>query len=285
MDTTIQHWLTAVARAAGLPGADELELNPDAETASAWEAVAAASGITDDELARAVADHFHLEVARAADAEPRAHTLVPAAVARKLGVLPLSCSDRTLVVATADPVSLEAERELDRISDRTVVYRVTPPEEIGERIDRIYEEDDAPRHEVPALGPETEGTRRVLVVEDEPESRLLLRSVLEQEGFEVFEAEDGETALEILDREGSFHLMTLDLALPGIGGLEVLERLRGRPRWRHLPVVVATAHGDPETEVELFEAGADDFIVKPVDPRRFALRVQAVLRRKGASAG
>lgn len=284
MKTKIQHWLTAVARAADLPGADEMELDADSETSAAWDAVMATSGAPADELARAVADHFHLEVADLDEAAARAHKLVPASLARKLDILPLTCSDRTLVVATADPVSLEAERELDRISDRAVVYRVAPPEEIRARVERTYAEADEPRHQVPSLGPEARGVRRVLVVEDDPDSRLLLRSVLEQEGFEVIEAEDGETALEVLDEEGGFHLMTLDLKLPGMEGLEVLEKVRRRPRWKHLPVVVATAHGDPEVEIELFEAGADDFIVKPVDPRRFTLRVQAVLRRRGASA-
>lgn len=281
MDTTIQHWLTSVARAAGLPGADDLSVASDTDTPAAWDTVTMASGIDEDELARAVADHFRLEVADVEAADVQAHKLVPAALARKLDVLPLSYSDRTLVVATADPVSLELEREIGRISDRTVVYRVAPPARIRKGIDAVYPQEEQPRHEVPALGPDARGVHRVLVVEDDPETRLLLRTVLEKKDYEVVEAEDGETALETLDEMGGFHLLTLDLKLPGIGGLEVLEKVRRRPRWKHLPVIVATGYGDPEVEVMLLEAGADDFIVKPVDPRRFILRVEAVLRRRG----
>ena len=281
MEPTIEHWLTSVARAAELPGADELTLDSDQETAEAWEAVTAATGVDDDELARAVADHFRLEVGDVDAADPQAHRLVPGGLARKLGVLPLGYSDRTLTVASADPVSLEAEREIGRISDRTVVYQVAPPARIREGIETAYQREEPPRHAVADLPPDVRGVERILVVEDDPDTRHLLRSVLEKEGYEVVGAEDGEAALDLLDETGGFHLLTLDLGLPGIGGLEVLEKLRRRPRWRHLPVIVATGYGDPEVEVMLFEAGADDFIVKPVDPRRFVLRVQAVLRRRG----
>lgn len=282
METTIQHWLTSVARAAELPGAEELSVSSDEETAPAWEAVTTATGVGEEELARAVAGHFRLDVADVERGDPQAYRLVPGGLARKLDVLPLEYSDRTLVVATADPVSLEAEREIGRISDRTVVYRVAPPGRIREGIAAVYGEQDAPRHEVPDLGPDVRGVQRILVVEDDPDTRHLLRTVLEKESYEVVEAADGEAALEVLDETGGFHLVTLDLKLPGIGGLEVLEKVRRRPRWRHLPVIVATGYGDPEVEVMLFEAGADDFIVKPVDPRRFILRVQAVLRRRSA---
>lgn len=280
---TIQHWLTSVARTAGLPGAEGLDIASDTATAAAWVEVTRVTGVDDVTLAGAVAEHFRLDPGDVGEADPQAHRLVPAPLARRLGVLPLSCSDRTLVVATADPVSLEGEREIGRISDRAVVFRVAPPARIREAIEAAYGDGEEARHEVPALGPDVRGVRRILVVEDEPETRLLLRSVLEREEYEVYEAGDGESALEVLDDVGGFHLLTLDLKLPGINGLEVLEKIRRRPRWRHLPVIVATGHGDPDVEVRLFEAGADDFVVKPVDPRRFILRVQAVLRRRAVA--
>jgi DNA-binding response OmpR family regulator len=66
-------------------------------------------------------------------------------------------------------------------------------------------------------------------------------------------------------------------------GLEVLQRIRSRVATASLPVVVATGSEDPAIEMQLFEAGADDFVVKPVDAPRFLLRIQAVLRRRSAN--
>lgn len=278
METTIQHWLTAVSRTADLPGADELSIDSETETPAAWDLVTAKAGITPWELAGAVAQHFRLEVADFDAMMPEAHNLIPGTLARRLGILPLGYSDRSLKVATGDPVSLKIERELGLISDRSIGYAIAPPSAIREVVERIYDWDEAPRYEVPEL--DELGVAHVLVVEDDPEQRLLLRSALEEGPFEVTEAEDGETALERLE-EGGVDLVTLDLNLPGMKGIEVLETIRRRPRSRRLPVIVATGYGDPEVEVLLFQTGADDFVVKPVDPQRFLLRVEAVLRRRG----
>jgi len=122
-------------------------------------------------------------------------------------------------------------------------------------------------------------------VDDDADTRHLLRAALEADGFRGTEASDGEEALELVDeaREDPFSLVTLDLVMPGMSGLGVLKVLRDRLSTQTLPVVVATGMDDPDVEVELFEAGADDFVVKPVDPPRFLLRVRAVLRRHAFS--
>ena len=128
------------------------------------------------------------------------------------------------------------------------------------------------------------GGPHVLVVDDDPDARLLLRTVLEDRGFRVEEAPDGPEALDILERGGGFDLVTLDLNMKKMEGLEVLKRIRGRLATAAVPVVVATASDDPMVEMGLFEAGADDYVVKPVDPPRFMLRIQAVLRRRRGDA-
>ncbi|MDT8367571.1 MAG: response regulator [Longimicrobiales bacterium] len=74
-------------------------------------------------------------------------------------------------------------------------------------------------------------------------------------------------------------LVTLDLRMPGMDGLEVLRRIRSRLDVGLVPVIVATGVGDPDTELTLLKSGADDYVVKPIDPPRFLLRVEAVLRR------
>lgn len=277
----IQHWLVSVATAAGLPDAAKLEVSSDADIAGAWDLVAITTGVTQEDLATRVAGHYRLDPADMTMADPHAHRIVPARVARKLGVMPIRYSDRILMVATADPVSLEAERELSHVAGRNIHFEVAPPGTIAEAIEATYPAEE-PRHELPPLTAEAKGGPHVLVVDDDPDTRLLFRSVLEQKDFRVTEAADGPQALELLAGDDRFDLVTLDLQMPEMPGLEVLKRIRGAVATVDLPVVVATASDDPHVEMELFEAGADDFVVKPVDPPRFLLRIQAVLRRRSS---
>lgn len=282
----IEHWLVAVARAAKLPGADELHVDSDTPISAAWSLVTMAAGIDAGELVRRVATHFRLPVADLEDRDPHAEKLIPAAVARRLNVLPLRYSDRTLSFASADPVGMEAERELTALAGRTVQPEVAAPAEISDAIERIYPQRAEPVHEVPRIMPEDRGGPHVLVVDDDADARLLLRTALEGRGFRVSEADDGTSALTALARtDDAFHLVTLDLQMRELHGLDTLRRLRGSLRTAHLPVIVATGSDDSSVEMELFAAGADDYVVKPIDPPRFVLRVQAVLRRRGGVPG
>jgi DNA-binding response OmpR family regulator len=123
------------------------------------------------------------------------------------------------------------------------------------------------------------GPARILVVDDEVDARLLIRTLLEQEGFEVDEAEDGKEALRILEEDPRYHLVILDLAMPGLDGREVLANIRGSVATAAIPVVIRTGTGDDTIEAELLEAGADDYLDKSVDKARVLARVNAVLRR------
>jgi CheY-like chemotaxis protein len=279
-EPVIQHWLVAVVRAAGLPGADALDIASDSDLTGAWDLVEMTAAVSPDDLAARVAAHYRLGVAELTDADPHAFKLLPGSVARKLQVLPLRYTDRFLTVATSDPVSLEAEKEIGHIAARAVHFEVASPQSIAQAVDATYPEEHEMRHEVPPLTAEAKGGPHVLVVDDDPDIRLLLRSVLENGGFRVGEATDGPEALDLLDGNDPYDLVTLDLKMTEMHGLEVLKRIRSRLSTATLPVVVATGSDDPEVEMELFEAGADDFIVKPVDPPRFLLRIQAVLRRR-----
>lgn len=281
MDTpVIQHWIVAVARAAKLEGAERLDVPSDAPVRSAWDVAAMQTGVGHEALAQTIAGHYRLGVADLGAADPHARRLLPGRLARKLGVLPLRYTDRTLTVATADPVSMDAEREISHIAGRTVHFEVAPPQALDAAVRETYPEDAEPHHELPPLSKEAKGGPHVLVVDDDPDMRLLLRSTLEQRGFRVDEAADGGEALAALAGGDPFDLVTLDLKMDGMSGLEVLGRMRARVSTAGVPVVVATSSDDPAVEMELFEAGADDFVVKPVDPPRFVLRVQAVLRRR-----
>ena len=123
--------------------------------------------------------------------------------------------------------------------------------------------------------------QHILVVDDDAVSRSLARSLLEKNGFRVTEAGDGAMALEQLAGGDGFALVVLDLEMPRLGGREVLERLRAEPETARLPVVVLTGAEAGETEIELMDRGADDYIRKPIDALRFVARIKAALRRAG----
>lgn len=279
----IQHWIVSVARAAKLQGADTLDVSSDTDVGGAWDLVAMHTGVDPDALAARVAAHYRLGVADLDAVDPHAGRLLPAGVARRLHVVPLRYSDRILTVATSDPVSMDAEREISHVAGRTVHFEVASPRALGDAVERMYPSQRTLGHELPPLEPDAKGGPLVLVVDDEAEMRSFLRSVLEQRGFRVAEASDGREALDHLAGEEPFSLVILDLYMKDVQGLDVLKHIRSHVRTATLPVVVATGSDDPAVEMELFEAGADDFVVKPVDPPRFMLRVQAVLRRREGS--
>lgn len=123
------------------------------------------------------------------------------------------------------------------------------------------------------------GTRtRALVVEDTPEIAYLLRFILERQGFDVDVRADGRTALQALD-EAPADLVLSDVMLPYIDGVEFVQRLRARDEWATVPVVMLTARSSENDIVRAFDAGADDYVVKPFQPDELVARLKRLLRR------
>jgi DNA-binding response OmpR family regulator len=117
---------------------------------------------------------------------------------------------------------------------------------------------------------------RVLVVDDEPNILLSLEFLMQQAGFEVVTATDGETALQRV-AERPPDLILLDISLPGLSGFEVLEQLRARPEHARLPIIMLTAHGREVEREKGLALGADDYITKPFSTRQLVEKVQALL--------
>jgi two-component system, OmpR family, alkaline phosphatase synthesis response regulator PhoP len=115
----------------------------------------------------------------------------------------------------------------------------------------------------------------ILVVDDEQRLRDLIRGYLEHEGFTVFTAADGLTALD-LARQHAPELVVLDLMLPGIDGLEVCRRLRA---FSDAYVIMLTARAEEIDRIVGLEVGADDYLTKPFSPRELIARLRAMLRR------
>lgn len=127
--------------------------------------------------------------------------------------------------------------------------------------------------------PNWSNTPTALVVDDEAGDRLLLRTMLKRSGFDIVEAVDGVEALTKLQGERDFDVVLLDLMMPRMSGLDVLTRLRRTVRTAGMPVIVVTASEDPEDRRRLLEAGADDYLQKPIDPPKVVHRVKSLLRR------
>jgi phosphate regulon transcriptional regulator PhoB len=120
--------------------------------------------------------------------------------------------------------------------------------------------------------------QKILVIEDEPDIRKLVQYNLIQEHFNVVEAEDGEQALSLLQREKP-NLVILDLMLPGLSGLELCKMLRQRSDTSRLPILMLTAKAGETDRIVGLEMGADDYLAKPFSPREMVARVRAILRR------
>ncbi len=120
----------------------------------------------------------------------------------------------------------------------------------------------------------------VLVVDDEPRIRTMLRRYLEGEGFKVSEAADGAAMRAMLER-GAIDLVLLDLMMPGEDGLALARHIRQRCE---IPIIMLTGRGDLIDRVVGLEAGADDYITKPFELREVLARIRTVMRRAGPRA-
>lgn len=118
----------------------------------------------------------------------------------------------------------------------------------------------------------------ILVVDDEPDIREVIRFALEGADFRVIEAGHAEEARKLLGAE-SPDLVLLDWMLPGRSGLELAAQLKQSPKTRSLPIIMVSARGEEEDRIRGLDTGADDYIAKPFSPREMVARINAVLRR------
>ncbi|MDH5589040.1 MAG: response regulator [Gemmatimonadota bacterium] len=243
-----------------------------------WSTAARVASVGEDDLAARVAEYFGLAVASLDAPQSTATRLIPEAVLAERDVLPLREDGKRLFVAVADPADLSLEAELHALCGREVVLEVSPPTRLAERRRSFLES----RTEVVGrvgLAPRDEpGPDRILLVDDDEDSRTLARALLEGKGYSVMEAADGREALDVLASK-AVTLAVVDLQMPVMDGKEVLSRMRTDPALAHVPVVILTGNEDTDLEASLIEDGAADYLHKPLDPRLFLARVASTLRR------
>lgn len=125
---------------------------------------------------------------------------------------------------------------------------------------------------------------KILLVDDEPDILEFLKYNLLREDYQVFTAENGLEGIEIAKRELP-QLIILDVMMPELDGVETCHRLRSIPELKNTIITFLTARGEEYSQIAGLEAGADDYIQKPIRPRLLITRVKALLRRAGNNAG
>ncbi len=180
--------------------------------------------------------------------------------------------DRITAHASSVELQRSAERGGMRPLKEVALGHVVVGDTTLEEVERVLGEGEAPMEK-------GEERQRILVVDDDPVTRELAVGVLTANGFSVEQATDGQAALDMLARDSRYSLMTLDLSMPRVGGHEVLKKMRSTALTAGLPIVVLTSTEGEETEINLMNDGADDYLRKPLDAGRFVARVRAVLRR------
>ncbi len=122
---------------------------------------------------------------------------------------------------------------------------------------------------------------RILIVDDDPQIRRVLKVNLSGQGYEVDDARNGDAALEKL-REARFDLVLLDINMPGMSGLEVCRAVRSGSE---VAIIMLTVRDDESVTVEALDAGADDYVTKPFKPSELSARIRAALRRAPGGQG
>jgi len=125
--------------------------------------------------------------------------------------------------------------------------------------------------------------KRVLVVDDEVGALTLIGIMLDRGGFQVVKAQNATQALAVLDKEPP-DLIILDVMMPGMNGVDLCRTIRGRSEGGNLPILILSARGDAETVMQSMDAGATDYLPKPILHHDLVSKVRSMLEASSASA-
>lgn len=123
---------------------------------------------------------------------------------------------------------------------------------------------------------------KILIVEDDPDARKVLSLILKLDGFEMSTASGGQEAVQMLQAEVP-DLVLLDMMMPVMDGYEVCRWMRANPATAHVPVVMLSGKADPESVAHGLEAGANEYLAKPIKPSILTRQLRAILMRAAAA--
>jgi type IV pilus assembly protein PilB len=169
------------------------------------------------------------------------------------------------------------------------VFRVAPPEvaEVhkGQLVETSVAEEIGPEESLPEVPMPSIGAvrpRKILVADDNQIILKILCNILESEGYLVITVENGLDALKLAIREKP-DLIVTDYLMPKMDGMILIKKLRSQLATRYIPIIMLTAKDQEDSEVEVIDAGADDYLLKPVNPKRFLSRIKRLLNRPGTA--
>jgi DNA-binding response OmpR family regulator len=119
----------------------------------------------------------------------------------------------------------------------------------------------------------------LLMAEDEEDTASLIKFLLERAGYQIIHAEDGRRMQTLIDEMSPPDIVLLDVMLPFLSGLQLLGHIRHKPQWEQVPVVMLTADGSERDMQVALQSGAQDYILKPFNPRELTTRLQRFLKQ------
>lgn len=229
-------------------------------------------------------------------------SLVPAATARQNLLIPIQIKEKKLVVAMANPLEQSFIDDLRDLVKMPLEITVAPEQEIRAVIAKHYPDSPAAsksenlpggagdarsRPPVPEEGPDkaaipeaikAKGRKTILVVDDNDMVLKTMEKILAAEGYHVATAQNGVEAMASI-AQGKPDLIITDYLMPEMDGMALIRQLKSKMGTRSIPILMLTVKDEVDTEVSVFEAGADDYLVKPVSRKRLLARVNRIVRR------
>ncbi|MCI5167790.1 MAG: response regulator, partial [Candidatus Electrothrix sp. GM3_4] len=193
-----------------------------------------------------------------------------------------------VIVYTGKNISWEETAELEQYADSIIIKSVMSEERLLDEaslflhriISKLPEEKQLIIRNLHEDGAIFQG-KRILLVDDDMRNIFALGKVLGDKGMKTVKAEDGATALAVLEREDEdvFDLVLMDIMMPVMDGYEAIERIRKQPKWEELPIIALTAKAMKEDRSRCLAAGANDYLTKPVDVERLLALLRLWLYR------
>jgi len=191
-----------------------------------------------------------------------------------------------IVIYTGRDLSWDENLDLRSLSDSIIIKDVRSDERLLDEVSlflhRVVAEMPAERRQVIANLHDTNALlrgRKVLLVDDDMRALFALTKILAERDMEVLKAENGERALEILERHPDVDIVLMDIMMPVLDGLETMRRIRTQRRFAKLPIIALTAKAMKGDQEECHDAGASDYMAKPVDPERLLSMMRVWLYR------
>src|SRR5581483_4478989 len=191
-----------------------------------------------------------------------------------------------VVLYSASELTEDDESVLRRLRHRMAVWQVRSPERLLDRVALflhwpVGELSEERRRMVVQLHESNTvlAGRKALVVDDDIRNIFALTSVLEREGMVVVSAETGRDAIDVLERDGGIEIVLMDIMMPEMDGYETMREIRKRPAFRDLPIIAVTAKAMKGDREKTIEAGAWDYLSKPVDSEQLFAVLRGWLHR------